>query len=351
MKFKHLVSACLAVCILSATAAGSAFAATAGGPDDPLISKSYIDNKYPSIVFAEPNQLLADSVQVLQYKLQQAKQTTENKSRYYALDKGGSFTLAEGSSFLLLSGTATVSSCNGTIIDLSTGSTIGSGQTLPKSHQYLAAENTSATITVSEVAKIYTYGSVSVNGGNLCTFSDVTESNWFYDDVVYAVKKGLVNGRSDTVFDPENNMTIAEAIKIAACMHQLYNEGKVTLVNGTPAWYDSYVAYAKEKGIITKTYSNIDAKITRTEFVSIFYRALPSSEYTSKNTVTDGAIPDVKMTDTNANEIYTFYRAGILKGSDGYGKFYPSTNIRRSEVSAIITRMFETSARVEITLP
>lgn len=351
MKFKHFISATLAVCIIFGTLGGSAFAATAGGADDPLISKSYIDNTYPSLVLAEPSQLLADSLQVLQYKLSQAKQTASNKPAYYALESGGGFTLSAGSSFLILSGSAVVSSCSGTIIDLSTGSTLGSGQSLARSHKYLAAENTTATVTVSEVSKIYTYGSVTVTGGSLCTFTDVTESNWFYDYVVYAVKKGLVNGRSTTVFDPENNMTIAEAIKIAACMHQLYNEGKVTLVSGSPAWYDSYLTYAKQNGIVTKTYSNLDAKITRTEFVSLFYRALPASEFTSKNSVADGSIPDVKMTDANAAEIYAFYRAGILKGSDGYGKFYPATNIRRSEVSAIINRMFETDARVEITLP
>lgn len=345
-----MISSFLVACILICTAAGSASAATAGGQDDPLISKSYIDNTYPALVLSEPQELLANSVQVLEYKLQQAQQTTAPTVTYYYLDEDGSFSLSAGSGFSLLTGGARVSSCSGTIIDLTTGTTFGAGQTLTKSHMYLAAENATATVTLTEASKISTFGSVDIIGGNLCSFTDVTESNWFYDDVVYAVKKGLINGRSATIFDPESSLSIAEAIKIAACMYQQYSTGSVTLTNGSPAWYDSYVSYALENGIITHTYSNYDAYITRSEFIAIIYRAMPSSEYTVINSVADDAIPDVKMTDENADSIYAFYRAGIVIGNDTAGTFNPSKYIWRSEISATINRMYEKSARKTITL-
>ena len=133
-------------------------------------------------------------------------------------------------------------------------------------------------------------------------------------------------------------------------MHQLYRDGVVTLVNGTDVWYGSYVSYAMQNGIISKTHSNYDAFINRDEFVSIFHAALPDREFTEKNTVSDGAIPDVKMTDSYAADIYSFYRAGILNGKDAKGSFLPGDNILRSEVTAIITRMFEKDQRVSITL-
>lgn len=58
------------------------------------------------------------------------------------------------------------------------------------------------------------------------------------------------------------------------------------------------------------------------------------SDYRQINTVADNKIPDVITTDTYALEIYTFYRAGILTGSDKNGTFYPTNDIKRSEVAA-----------------
>ena len=56
------------------------------------------------------------------------------------------------------------------------------------------------------------------------------------------------------------------------------------------------------------------------------------------------------MTSLYADEIYTFYRAGILSGSDSSGSFYPESNIRRSEVAAILVRLFDSSARLKLSL-
>lgn len=182
-------------------------------------------------------------------------------------------------------------------------------------------------------------------------FVDVPDGTWYRGDVGIAHKNGLINGTSATTYAPENNMTIAEAIKLAACMHQLYQEGAVTLANGSPYWYSSYVEYALANNIISGVYADYNAKITRREFVNIFYNALPASEYTAKNMVINGMIPDVPISAQYANKIYVFYRAGILVGSDANGTFNPASNIKRSEVAAILTRMFDETARRSITLP
>ena len=72
--------------------------------------------------------------------------------------------------------------------------------------------------------------------------------------------------------------------------------------------------------------------------------------YKAINTVADGAIPDVKTTDKFAAEIYEFYRAGILTGSDAKGTFHVTSEIKRSEAAAILLRMLEASARKSITM-
>ena len=92
----------------------------------------------------------------------------------------------------------------------------------------------------------------------------------------------------------------------------------------------------------------MNAPVTRGEFVHIFHGA--EEAYKAINTVADNAIPDVKTTDKFAAEIYEFYRAGILTGSDEKGTFHSASTIKRSEAAAILLRMFETSTRKSITL-
>lgn len=181
-------------------------------------------------------------------------------------------------------------------------------------------------------------------------FIDVADSAWYRNDVEIAHKKGMINGSTSTTYSPDNNMTIAEAVKLAACIHQLYFDDTITLTSGSPQWYSSYVTYALDNGIISSEYINYNTKITRREFVNIFYNSLPVSEYNEINMVTDGAIPDVPITAQYADKIYAFYRAGILVGSDVNGVFNSSSNIKRSEVAAILTRMFDESTRKSITL-
>lgn len=186
-------------------------------------------------------------------------------------------------------------------------------------------------------------------------FTDVSRSSWYYDSVRAAWEKDLIDGVTRTLYKPDDTLTVAQAIKLSAALHQmLNNNGKVTLRNGSPHWYSSYVSYAVDNGIIEKMYldytpAQMNTPVKRNEFVHIFYGAM--SDYRQINTVADNKIPDVITTDTYALEIYTFYRAGILTGSDKNGTFYPTNDIKRSEVAAILSRMYDKTARKTVSLP
>jgi hypothetical protein len=179
-------------------------------------------------------------------------------------------------------------------------------------------------------------------------FSDVLGTDWFIDDVIYAHSIGLVDGKTATIFAPNDNLTYAEAVKLAACMHQLYTEEEVTLTNGDP-WYQSYVDYAKTNDIISEDYE-YNAQATRAGYMEIFANALPDEALKVINIIDDGTIPDVPMTDPQAAAIYKLYRAGIVQGVDDEHNCNPSSNIKRSEVAAILTRMMKDDARIEFTI-
>jgi len=199
------------------------------------------------------------------------------------------------------------------------------------------------------------YGTVKLDVSEKLPFTDVKKTDWYYDSLVSAYKNDLINGVTATQFKPNSNLTVAQAIKLAAALHQMDNDGEVTLKNGSGStWYSTYVKYAVDNKIIEAKYANytlaqMNKTATRSEFVHIFFGAMDN--YTTINTVADNAIPDVKLNSTaNAGEIYTFYRAGILTGSDSKGTFNPNSNIKRSEVAAILIRMYDTAQRQSISL-
>lgn len=176
-------------------------------------------------------------------------------------------------------------------------------------------------------------------------FSDVKSDSWYAENVKVAYELGLVQGNSETTFNSTGNITLAETLALACRLHRIYNTGKTDFEQGVP-WYQVYVDYAIANCIIdTNELSNYNSTATRSQFASILAACIPKSALTEINTVDDDAIPDVAITAQHSNEIYMLYRAGILTGNDKAGTFTPNSNIQRSAVATIVTRMADESMR------
>lgn len=180
-------------------------------------------------------------------------------------------------------------------------------------------------------------------------FSDVSESNWFYDNVKTAYELGLMVGKGENTFDTESGLTIAETVTIAARIHSIYHTGDDSFEKSTP-WYGAYVDYAKANDVLTYEVSDYTKAATRAEFALILANALPDEALESANKVAANAIPDVKTSDSFGDAVYKLYRAGIMVGNDENGTFAPASNIKRSEVSAIVTRMADRTLRRAVQL-
>ena len=330
------------LCVLLLT--GSVFAA-AGDSSDPLITLSWLrDTFIPEMSKSFGN--IADKA-VKNY--QSGDKSTEPAVKNMTLKAGESLEFSEGQYFVLLSGSASLSVTQGTAVNATQGWET-SGGTIRIGNRYIFCEN--AVGYLDAVADCTVSASYGAKAGVGCPFKDVKRSDWFYGDVANAVARGLVNGTTPTTYEPNKTLTAAEAVKLAACMHQLYYEDEVTLENSEDGeWYLSYVDYALENGILEEEFANYNAAISRRQFVQVFYRALPRSSYREINTIPDDAIPDIASDDIGAEEIYAFYRAGILSGytkTPGYAEhaFGAGSSITRAEVAAIMSRMFDKTVRL-----
>jgi len=217
---------------------------------------------------------------------------------------------------------------------------------------YTWGDNYSGQLGLGEDENRNTPQPVLIERSDSFPFTDVPADQWYHDSVRDAWQMGLISGKSATRFAPDSDLTYAEAVKLAACMHQLYTNGTVTLAPGSPNWYDSYVDYAVANGIIASADAHYwYAQATRAGYMAIFANALPESALPEINAVADGSIPDVSADHPQAWAIYRLYRAGIVAGVDAERNCNPDANIRRSEVAAILVRMMDPAERKPFSLP
>jgi len=99
--------------------------------------------------------------------------------------------------------------------------------------------------------------SAETTGAYESVFTDISSSDWFYNDVMEAYTLGLISGKNADTFAPDKNLTIAETIKLASTVHQYLTAGKINenafvSASGTN-WYDGYVSYAykNDENILT----------------------------------------------------------------------------------------------------
>ena len=181
-------------------------------------------------------------------------------------------------------------------------------------------------------------------------FVDVAPTAWYRPDIETIYRYGLLNGRSATTFAPNEEVTVAEAVKLAVMVHQFQNQGYATVENGSPIWYSTYMSYALANGILEfDLTADANRRITRQEFVYVLFNSMPRSQYAEINYI-GGTIPDIERMSQFADSIYTFYRAGIVTGATAAGHFNPTANILRSEVATIINRMLDITQRREFNL-
>lgn len=170
-------------------------------------------------------------------------------------------------------------------------------------------------------------------------FTDVKTVHWFRNEVITAYRLGLVQGKTEDTFDPEGDVTVAEALTLAVRLNHIYYGADETFpVEDGEEWYMPYVRAAEKAGILTNvSFESYDAPALRRQVAVIMKNALPDSYLSLINRF--ASIPDVPRSDPNFVAILRMYNAGILQGSDSEYRFFPDSRITRAEMAAVVNRM------------
>ena len=180
-------------------------------------------------------------------------------------------------------------------------------------------------------------------------FQDVPAGSWYAADVADARARGLMQGTGAGRFSPLRTVTAAEGIALAARIHRIYHAGSDGLEGGSP-WYQGYVDYALEQGILDRRPEPqaLSAVLTRGAFAALLDRSLPEEALEAVNTV--AAIPDVEEDSPYGEAVYRLYRAGVLAGTDAQGTFRPQNSLTRAEAAALVLRMTDAGRRISSSL-
>ena len=168
-------------------------------------------------------------------------------------------------------------------------------------------------------------------------FSDVAENAWYYLYVKTAYEYKLANGTSVSAFSPNGKFTVAQALTAAVNIHTVYYGKSVRSAVSGEKWYQPYIDYSIENGIIKAgLFDNDERNITRGEMAIVFANILPESEY---DAVRSGQNPDVTSDMACFDAVGKLYRAGIVGGDSGSGNYRPNDEIVRSEACVIFARV------------
>ena len=176
-------------------------------------------------------------------------------------------------------------------------------------------------------------------------FTDVSESDWFCDDVISVYKNGLMSGVSDTEFAPYMNITRGMFVTVLYRMEgEPETELDYTFTDvSADEYYASAVAWACGNNIVTgyseQEYAPDDI-ITREQMAAIIYRYAKLKGY---DTSINGGISYADSGDISdyAKDAVIWNSAnGILQGNEDK-TFAPQTNATRAEAAAVFVRIYE----------
>lgn len=190
------------------------------------------------------------------------------------------------------------------------------------------------------------YAMALMRGIDVPQFTDVAEDAWYHDYVYDLVYRGVVNGMTATTYEPEGKLTRAQFVKLLACSLadaetlKTY-EGKHPFKDSEGHWAESYIAWAKDKGIVegvSATEFDPEAPITREQMATIFGRyALKQGIELPKDAAPAESFPDADKISEYAREFVELMRiAGILNGYED-GTFRPQGNATRAEAAKLFS--------------
>ena len=183
-------------------------------------------------------------------------------------------------------------------------------------------------------------------GTGVNPFTDISEKDWFYGDVMFVYENGLMLGTSKTLFSPYGTATRGMMATILWRMEgSPAPKGKNSFTDVEAGkWYADAITWTAENGIFAgygKDKFGPDDPITREQLAAIFYRYADYKGYdlTVKGNLDKFKDAD-KITDYAKTAMQWAVGSGLMKGKSG-NLLDPQGTATRAEIAAMLHRFIE----------
>lgn len=195
-------------------------------------------------------------------------------------------------------------------------------------------------------------------------FDDMNNYEWAENAVDFLYKKGVINGKGNNKFAPEDNIKREEFVVMAVNLFYASEQYKSVDFADVKKnmWYSDKIAVAYQKKIINGISDEMfgigteitrqDASVVCSRIAADLYELAQESEETSNSDELHGGIFEYTDIDTDpfndfedvsdyAKEpVKRMFKAGIINGMPN-GNFMPENNMSRAEAAVMLYRLYK----------
>ena len=176
-------------------------------------------------------------------------------------------------------------------------------------------------------------------------FSDVSDSDWFYDPVVWIYNEGLMTGVSANEFAPEATTTRAMIVSMLARLEGVESAESAGFADvAANDWYATAVNWAAASGITSGTGDgnfSPNTAITREQLAAILMNYAQYKGQDTSARATLDTYGDATAISSWANDVMSWAVAeGLISGVTN-DQLQPQGNATRAQVAAILQRFLD----------
>ena len=173
------------------------------------------------------------------------------------------------------------------------------------------------------------------------SFADVSETDWFCEDVRWAVENGIFQGVGNGLFAPEQALTRGQLVTVLYRMAGSPEPKAEANFRDVAAdsYYAKAVAWANESGIVLGMGDGTfdpDSAVTREQMVTIFFRYAKFCGVKTEAGTLDAFRDAASVSDYAREAMGWAVKAGLVKG-DGQD-LMPKATASRAQAAAILHR-------------
>lgn len=181
-------------------------------------------------------------------------------------------------------------------------------------------------------------------------FDDIKLVPWAEESIRYLVQKGVVNGKSDTNFAPNDNVKRCEFVKMIALAFPEESKEEISIPFAdveSGEWYEEYVKQAYQRGIIngkTDTIFGVNDNITREELVVMLYRMAKARGIDLTKTKSVVFYDDAELSDWSREAVYALAETEIVSGA-AENTFLAKNPATRAEAAKLVYCLMQREAK------